>query len=144
MAAPFKKKTRVLLEKGCEFAVGIRDGRVLELRPEGYLIFWEEWTDPETGECHESTAGVMSYDAIVTENNYGNLKVLRRPLAKPFDQEAVRRIERLPTEVARQRFKKQYVLAIQDMLDAGELQPIRDDCLRQHRQNRRERQKPVR
>jgi len=127
MAAPFKKKTRVLLEKDCEFAVGIRNGRVLELRPEGYLIFWEEWTDPETGECHESTAGLMSYDAIVTENNYGNLKVLRRPLAKPFDPEEIRRIERLPTEVARQRFKKQYVLAIQDLIDAGELQPVRDD-----------------
>ena len=127
MAAPFKRKTKVLLEKDCEFAVGIRNGRVLELRPEGYLIFWDEWTDPDTGECHENSAGVISYDAIVTENNYGNLKVLRRPSAKPFDREAIRRIERSPAEVARQRFKKQYVLAIQDMLDAGELQPVRDD-----------------
>jgi len=127
MSAPFSKKTRVLLEKNCEFAVGIRNGRVLELRPEGYLIFWDEWSDRETGECHESTAGVMSYDAVVTENNYGTLKVLQRPLAKPFDQEEIRRIERLPTEVARQRFKKQYVLAIQELIDAGELKLTRDD-----------------
>ncbi|MCK8463070.1 hypothetical protein MUY35_04310 [Aliiroseovarius sp. S1339] len=127
MAAPFKKKTKVLLEKDCEFAVGIRNGRVLELRPEGYLIFWDEWTDPETGECNESTAGVISYDAIVTENNYGNLKVLQRPLAKQFRRQEIRRVERMPIEIARQRFKKQYVLAIQDLVDAGELQLIRDD-----------------
>nr|WP_321507693.1 hypothetical protein [uncultured Celeribacter sp.] len=127
MAAPFKKKNKVLLEKDCEFAIGVRQGRVLEVRPEGYLVFWEEWSDPDTGECHESTAGVISYDAIVTENNYGTLKILRRPLAKPFDRDQIRRIERLPVEVARQRFKKQYVLAIQDMIDAGELRPIRDD-----------------
>jgi putative transposase len=127
MAAPFKKKPKILLEKDCEFAVGIRKGRVLELRTEGYFIFWDEWADPETGECHESTAGIMSYDAIVVENNYGTLKILRRPLAKPFDREQIRRIERLPTEIARQRFKQQHVLAIQDMLDAGELHQTRDD-----------------
>ncbi|MFG6621081.1 DDE-type integrase/transposase/recombinase [Sulfitobacter sp. 1A05707] len=127
MAAPFKKKCKVLLEKDCEFAVGIRGGRVLELRPEGYLVFWEEWTDPETGECHESTGGVISYDAIVTENNYGNLTILRRPLAQPFDPKRIRRVERLPAEIARQRFKKQYVLAIQEMIDDGDLELIRDD-----------------
>ncbi|ASP20387.1 integrase core domain protein [Antarctobacter heliothermus] len=127
MAAPFKKKNKVLLEKDCDFSIGVRQGRVLELRPEGYLVFWEEWTDPDSGACHESTAGVISFDAIVTENNYGTLKILRRPLAKPFDRKQIRRIERLPLEVARQRFKKQYVLAIQDMIDAGELRPIRDD-----------------
>ena len=127
MAAPFKKKRKVLLEKHCEFAVGIRGGRVLELRPEGYLVFWEEWTDPETGECHKSTGGVISYDAIVTENSYGNLKILRRPLAKPFDPKRIRRVERLPAEIARQRFKKQYVLAIQEMIDDGDLELIRDD-----------------
>ena len=127
MAAPFKKKPKIILEKDCEFAVGIRKGRVLDLRTEGYFIFWDEWADSETGERQEGTAGIMSYDAIVTENNYGNLKILRRPLAKPFDREHIRRIERLPTEIARQRFKKQHVLAIQDMLDAGELHQTRDD-----------------
>ncbi|WP_139226286.1 DDE-type integrase/transposase/recombinase [Sulfitobacter dubius] len=83
--------------------------------------------DQNSGECHESTASVISFDAIVTENNYGTLKILRRPSAKPFDRQQIRRIERLPVEVARQRFKKQYVMAIQDMIDAGELRLIRDD-----------------
>lgn len=127
MAAPFKKKTKILLEKGCDFQLTLRKGRVLELRPEGYFIFWEPWTDPESGECHESTAGIYGYDAIVTDNNYGILKILKRPLAQPTASNRIRRSERVLVEVARQRFRKQYVLAIQDMLDRGELDPVRDD-----------------
>ncbi len=127
MAAPFKKQVKVLLEKGCEFQIGIRKGSVLELRREGYFAFWEEWTDPDTGECHESNAGIISYEAVVTENNYGKLKILKRPTAKPVDPTCVRRSERVLSEIARQRFRKQYVLAIQDMLDRGEIKLIRDD-----------------
>ncbi|QPM92023.1 DDE-type integrase/transposase/recombinase [Pseudooceanicola algae] len=127
MAAPFKKKVKVLLEKDCEFQIGVRKGRVLELRPEGYFVFWEEWTDPEVGECHDSIAGIYSYDAVVTENNQGTLKILKRPLAKPFDATTVRRSHRVQTEIARQRFRKQFVLAIQNMLDRGQLEPVRDD-----------------
>jgi len=127
MAAPFKKQVKILLEKNCEFQIGIRKGRVLELRREGYLVFWQEWTDPDTGECHESNAGVISYEAIVTENNYGKLKILKRPMAKPVDPKSIRRSERVLSEIARQRFRKQYVLAIQEMLDKGEIEPIRDD-----------------
>jgi hypothetical protein len=127
MATPFRKVVKVLLEKDCDFKIGVREGRVLELRPEGYLVFWEPWTNSDTGQCHESTASVIAYDAIVTENNFGNLKIIRRPLAKPVDPEQVRRSARLPIEIARQRFRKQFVFAIQDMLDRGLLKPIRDD-----------------
>ncbi|MCT4578636.1 hypothetical protein [Donghicola sp.] len=127
MAAPFKKNTKILLENGCDFQLTLRKGRVLELRPEGYFVFWEPWTDPESGECHESTAGIYGYDAIVTDNNYGVLKILKRPLAQPTASDRIRRSERVLVEVARQRFRKQYVLAIQDMLDRGKLDPVRDD-----------------
>jgi len=128
MAAPFKKQVKVLLEKDCEFAIGVRSGKVLELRDEGYLIFWEEWTDPDSGECHASNCGLMSYEAIATENKYGTLKILKRPLVQALDAKAViRRVERVPIEVARQRLKKEYVLAIQEMLDAGKLRLTRDD-----------------
>lgn len=126
MAAPFKKQVRVLLEKDCEFQIGIRKGRVLELRKEGYLTFLEEWTDPDTHEWHESTAAVLSYEMIVTENNYGKLKILKRPLAKPVDPNQVRRSARNVVEINRKRFRKHFALAIQDMLDAGELQLTRD------------------
>lgn len=127
MAAPFKKKVKILLEKDCDFQIGVRKGRVLELRREGYLVFWEEWTDPDNDEHHESNAGVISYEAIVTENNYGTLKILKRPLAPYVDPKGARRSERAWVEVARQRFRKQYVLAIQEMLDKGEIKPTRDD-----------------
>ena len=127
MAVPFKKKIKVLLEKDCEFQTGVRKGRVLELRSEGYFVFWEEWEDPRTGECHQSTTSILGYHAVVTENNFGNLKILRRPLAKRRDPNSIRRCERLPVEVARQRFRKQFVLAIQSMLENGELKPTRDE-----------------
>lgn len=127
MAFPFKKKIKVLLEKGCDFQVGVRKGRVLELRPEGYHVFWEEWCDPDGGECHESAVSIYVYDAVITDNSYGTLQILKRPLAHPSGRERIRRSERVATEVALQKFRKQHVLAIQDMLDAGELDPVRDD-----------------
>ncbi|MCT4579123.1 hypothetical protein [Donghicola sp.] len=127
MAFSFKQKVKRLLEKDCDFQVGVRKGRVLDLRPEGYLVFWEAWTDPTSGECHDSVASVYGYEAIITDNNYGALKILKRPLAQPARHDRIRRSERVSAEVARQKFRKQYVLAIQDMLDKGELDPVRDD-----------------
>ncbi|TDL84620.1 DDE-type integrase/transposase/recombinase [Meridianimarinicoccus aquatilis] len=130
MSAALRKKVKVLLEKDCEFAIGIRKGRVLEKRSEGYLIFWEPWIDPDTGECHESNTSVAPFELIANENKYGTLKILRRPLSKSVCQSRPRRSERLPTEIARQRFRKQFVLAIQDMLDSGDLKLVRDDFCR--------------
>jgi len=127
MAAPFKKQVKILLEKGCDFQIGVRKGSVLELRKEGYLVSWDEWTDEQTGECHPSDFSIMPFEDIVTENNCGSLKILNRPLAKPLDPKQVRRSERVVIEVARMRFRKQFVLAIQDMLDDGSLRLVRDD-----------------
>lgn len=127
MAVAVKPPVKVLLEKDCEFQIGIRRGRVLELRAEGYLVFWEAWADPATGLVSESTAGVISYLSIVTENKYGALKILRRPLVKIVDTDRIRRSQRTLVEIARQRFRKQFVLAIQSMLDTGELRLTRDD-----------------
>lgn len=127
MAVAVKPPVKVLLEKGCEFSIGVRKGQVLELRAEGYLVFWDAWTDTATGVVHESTAGVIPYLAVVTENQYGTLKILRRPLAKPFDPDCIRRSERTLKEIARQRFRKQFVLAIQSLLDEGKLELKQDD-----------------
>lgn len=127
MAAPFKKTVKRLLEKDCEFRIGIRPGRVLEVRPEGYLVFWSEWIDPDTGEAHKSDFGVISFDEVVTENKYGKLKILKRPFAKPIDCKTVRHSERVRIEIARMRFRQQFVLAIQVMVDKGELKFTRDD-----------------
>lgn len=127
MAAPFKKQVKILLEKGCDFQIGVRKGSVLELRKEGYLVSWDEWTDEESGECHASDFSMMSYQDIVTENNYCSLRILNRPLAKPVDPKQVRRSERELAEVARMRFRKQFVLAIQEMVDNGSLKLTRDE-----------------
>ena len=127
MAAPFKNQVKILLERDCEFRIGVRPGRVMELRREGYFSFWYEWVDPDTGEAHESTFGVISYADIVQENKYGNLKILKRPLAKPVDPKRVRRSERSQTEIARMRLRQHFVQAIQEMVDREELRVTRDD-----------------
>lgn len=127
MALPFQKKTKVLLEKDCKFQIGPRKGKVLELRPEGYRVYWEAWTNPDDGEFHDSATGIYTYDAIVIDNSHGALKILERPLAQPTARDGIRRSERVKAEITRQKFRLQYVLAIQDMLDRGELTPVRDD-----------------
>ncbi|MFE3837569.1 hypothetical protein [Pseudogemmobacter sonorensis] len=127
MAVRLNKTVPILLEKDCEFQIGVRKGKVLELRAEGYFAFWEPWTDEQTGEYHESTAGVISFSAVLTENNHGKLVVLHRPLAKPCQRDRIRRSERVAVEIARAQFRKQYVLAIQGMLDAGDLKLVRED-----------------
>ena len=130
MAVSLKHREKIILEKGCDFLIGSRAGRVLELRPEGYLIFWEAWADPDTGEVISSDAGVMSYKAIVTEDKNGTLKILKRPGAQIIDRDRVRRSQRTLDEIARMRFKKQFVLAVYDLLDSGEMKLTRDDFCR--------------
>ena len=51
-------------EEGGEFQIGVRKGRVLELRAEGYFVFWEELTEPTTGEHHEGSAAIFEYDSV--------------------------------------------------------------------------------
>lgn len=89
------------LEEGGEFQIGVRKGRVLDLRAEGYFVFWEELTEPTTGEHHEGSAAIFEYDAVVTENNYGNLQILKRLLAQSRDPNAVRRSERVASAGSR-------------------------------------------
>ena len=127
MAVRIKKRDPILLEKNCEFRIGIREGLVLELRNDGYFVFWKPWIDAATGECHDSSAEMISYNAVANEDSYGRLRVLKRPLAMASPVDQVRRAERVAIEVARMEFRKQYVLAVQDLLDAGKLELVRRD-----------------
>lgn len=127
MAAPFQKPVRVLLEKGCEFQLGIREGYVLELRTDGYLVEWAEWTDPDTGEVHEKSHGLIGYDTVAEEDKYGQLKILKRPQASATSIEGVRRPERVAVEIERMQLRKHYALAASEMLKSGELKLSRDD-----------------
>lgn len=74
MAAERKRQAPILLEKNCEFRMKFREGKVLEVRPEGYFVFWEPWTDPETGECHESEANVVAHSVVAREDQYGSFR----------------------------------------------------------------------
>lgn len=127
MAAPFKKKIPILLEKDCEFRLDVREGKVLEVRKEGYFVFWQPWVDPGTGEIHDSDASVVAHSVVATEDRYGRLHIINRPMATPMRPDQVRRAERLPIEIARMDFRRQYVFAVQRMLDNDELKPTQAD-----------------
>lgn len=89
MSAPFQKKIKFFLEKGCEFRIGERTGAVLDVRKEGCVVYWNEWQDPETGECHPAIPGLLQHETIALENDYGKLVVLSRPLAPKRERSAV-------------------------------------------------------
>lgn len=125
MAYPFKKNHKHLLEKDCEFQTGARTGKVHALRPDGYLVLWDEWKDTDTGEVHECKIYLYSFEEAATDNAYGKLRIIRRPRAQPTS--GIRRSERLPSEVRRQQMLKQRMLSIQAMIDSGELRAVRDD-----------------
>ena len=125
MAAVVEKQARVFLEVGCEFTLRHRSGTVIELRPEGYLIRWEEYVDPD-GVCHESTRGRMSYKDIAIENDYGTLRILKRPQASTPRPGGVSRVQRTGREVARMQLKKAYVQAADALIKSGVLRNVRD------------------
>ena len=127
MAAVVEKQARVFLEKGCEFTLRHRSGKVIQVRPEGYLIRWDEHVNPQTGECLESATYVMSYKDIAIENDYGTLRILKRPQASTPRPGGVSRVQRTGREVARMQLKKAYVQAADALITKGELRNIRDD-----------------
>lgn len=127
MAAVVEKRARIFLEKDCEFALQRRSGKVVELRKEGYLIRWDEYVNPQTGECLVSETNVLPYEAIALENDNGTLRILRRPKAAMPRAGGVRRDLRTEREVARMQLKKAYVQAAAALITKGELRNIRDD-----------------
>lgn len=126
MAAVVEKHPRVFLEKDCEFTLRHRSGKVIQVRPEGYLIRWDEHVNPQTGECFESAMQVMPYKDIAIENDYGTLRILKRPLASTPRPGGVSRVERTKREDARMQLKKAYVQAADALIKSGALRNIRD------------------
>ncbi|WP_370160701.1 hypothetical protein [Limimaricola soesokkakensis] len=126
MAAIAEKHPRVFLEKGCEFTLKHRGGTVVELRPEGYLIRWDEHVDKD-GVCHESAMGMMSYKDIAVENDYGTLRIVKRPQASTPRPGGVSRVQRTKREIARMQLKRAYVQVANALIKKGELRNIRDD-----------------
>ncbi len=73
------KPRRRLLEEGCRFRIGPRVAEVIAVRPEGYVVIWEEWTDPKTGVVNDSARELLNYPRVETENSHGQLVILSRP-----------------------------------------------------------------
>ena len=133
MSAPFQKKIKFFLEKGCEFRIGERTGAVLDVRKEGCIVYWNEWQDPETGECHPAIPGLLQHETIALENDYGKLVVLSRPLAPKRERSAVGREHRTTREITRMQVKKAYVGVITEKIAAGEMRDVRSDFIAHQR-----------
>ena len=67
------KPRRNLLEEGCRFRIGPRPAEVIAVRPEGYVVIWEEWTDRKTGVVQDSAHELLKYPRVETENSHGQL-----------------------------------------------------------------------
>ncbi|MBY6068823.1 DDE-type integrase/transposase/recombinase [Leisingera aquaemixtae] len=115
MAAPFKKY-RYLLEPRCRFRIGPRHAEVIEQREEGYLVLWEEWVDPDTGEVHERKPSMLTHERVANENNYGQLVVIQRPKVIVLDKQTIRRHWRTRDETSRMLVKKAHALAAEELI----------------------------
>ncbi|MBO9429448.1 hypothetical protein [Sulfitobacter sp. R18_1] len=79
------KPCRKLLEEGCRFRIGPRPAEVIAVRPEGYVVIWDEWTDPKTGVVNDPVHKFLNYPRVETENSHGQLVIISRPGMKDAD-----------------------------------------------------------
>lgn len=115
MAAPFGQRHH-LLEAGCAFRVGPRHGSVVETRPEGYLVAWEEWSDPETGVVTARAHQLLTYDRVEADNRHGQLVVLSRPRVAESSPDDILRHWRTHEEISRMLVRKSCALAAEELI----------------------------
>lgn len=127
MSAPFSPLTHYILEKDCAFTMSERPGSVLEIRQEGYVILWDEWIDPETGEVRESDCSMMSHDDVRKGDQFGTLRVVRRPKVSVSLVGGVLRQDRSQDEVRRMILRKAFAVSVEDMIARGDLRDRRAD-----------------
>jgi putative transposase len=127
VSAPFSPLTHYILEKDCAFTMSERPGSVLEIRQEGYVILWDEWIDPETGEVRESDCSMMSHDDVRKGDQFGTLRVVRRPKVSVSFVGGVLRQDRSQDEVRRMILRKAFAVSVEDMIARGDLRDRRAD-----------------
>ncbi|QPM91418.1 DDE-type integrase/transposase/recombinase [Pseudooceanicola algae] len=105
-----------LLEVGCNFRVGPRHGSVVEARPEGFLVVWEEWSDPETGVITERAHRLLTHEHVEADNRHGQLVILSRPRAMETDPDDILRHLRTHEETSRMLVRKACALAAEELI----------------------------
>lgn len=121
------KPRRNLLETGCTFRIGPRHGEVIEARSEGYVVVWEEWTNPKTGDVTDRAHQLLDHDRVETENRYGKLVILSRPNAGNHDTDEIKRHWRTHKEKSRMLVRKACALAAEELIAEDRLGIGRQD-----------------
>lgn len=119
---PTKKDFDIsFLEVGCIIRQVSRNGKVTEMRDNGAVIDWEEWTHPVTDEVKEAGPNLYETEVIHQDHLYGQLEVISRPIS--FTQSRsiaeVQRDERDHKETARMLVRKACVLASEELIAEG-------------------------
>ena len=117
----------MVLAEGSEFARGVRTGAVYRTAPNGCEVLWDEWINLETGEVMRSVADFIPAEVIGREISRGDIRILKLPEAMT---EGARVPEaRVPTaeELDRGSHKECFILAAQQCIDNGMMQPKRAD-----------------
>ncbi|WP_349295695.1 hypothetical protein ABEB22_14470 (plasmid) [Thioclava sp. 'Guangxiensis'] len=120
------KPRHYLLEVDCTFRIGPRQGKVIETRPEGYLVVWDEWHDAE-GIVRERSHQLLPYDQVEADNRYGQLAVLSRPRALNTSSDDIQRHIRTHEEVKRMLVRKSCAVAAEQLIDENRMSARRKD-----------------
>ncbi|MFW2588536.1 hypothetical protein [Sagittula sp. SSi028] len=109
------------LEVGCVIRQISRNGKVTELRDNGVVVDWEEWTNPVTGKVKDAGPELYKTEVIHQDHLYGQLEVIRRPMSfvRSRSITEVRRDERNHKETARMLVRKACVLASEELIAEG-------------------------
>lgn len=121
-------ETVMQLAEGTQILLNGRVGEVYRSSAIGCELVWEESTDPETGEVVAAIADKLTPEQIVRSLSRGKMKILFLPshLAVKSPERASAEAPR-PAELARASWRECYVLAAQELIKRGELQPFRTD-----------------
>lgn len=121
----------MVLAEGTEFARGYRIGRVYRSSPAGCEVVWHQAIDVETGEVNRAIADFLPADIIGREVSKGSLQILRLP--PEMGRSATEILQDVPptsVELARASNRECYILAAQNLIDKGQMKPVRSDFVK--------------
>ncbi|CUH74653.1 DDE-type integrase/transposase/recombinase [Tropicibacter naphthalenivorans] len=115
------------LEVGCVIRKGTRNGKATEMRDNGVVVDWEEWTHPLTCAVLDAGPALYKKEVIHQDHLYGQLEVISRPMSfvRSRSITEVQRDERNHIEIERMLVRKACVLASEELIAEGEMRGTR-------------------
>ncbi|TFL18459.1 hypothetical protein [Jannaschia formosa] len=115
--------THDLLAENDRFRLKDREGQVVEINANGYLVKWE----PPLDDPGRFELGILSRETTMNANSFGRLVVLERPdEARPTDT-GDGRINRSCKELSREKNVRAHCVAAAQLIQKGRLRDARSD-----------------